>query len=357
MPSLDYVFKYDISIVDARVLTSIYDPKLQIEDIKKYKITDVLNDIAKIEFEVENTEKYYNNLVLERTIKMPILGKNGIITKIVNKDTTLVITAQETAWHLTRRRFTYRGKKETTISTTVSSWITLVGTSANLDDDVGWERGLDIVSSSNVNIPVKYHTHLDVLKMAAKKSGNDLWFEGREINIGKKGKLIDVSRDVYFFDKLDSVIDLDKYANIVDVVGKDSSGRNSESVARNNVHDFNYNYEKVVVNNNLIGNDISAAASRLLDELNVSHPNVETKILITKFKEYDIQTGDVLKLVRKLGGVKIKGYYRVIKINANDKQAKLSLEFSENGKFVPKLLGASDVIKTILDKVKELELQ
>ena len=353
-----YNFKYDIENVTAQVLTDIFNSKIDIRDIISYRITSNLSDITKIDFEVANSDLYINNLTLERLIRLPILDTDGIITMIDNQDTILKIRAQELGWHLTRRIFRHNNNAEFEYnSMNISDLLDIIIASANNDMPFDWIKGDDIATGT-VSIKGKYLNHLDVLRLIAKNSANDLYFEGHQIIIGTRGKTVDVSRDSFFFDLLNSLVDLDKYANIVSVIGQaDNNGDRNFQERTNMIHNLTYNYEKVVVDNKL-NNDslLSQTADRLLGEFNVSSPSLQTTITIAKFKEYDIKIGDVLKIVRKLGEVKVRGFYRIVKIAVNSDNAKLTLEFSETGRFIPRLLDTSTVFEKVLEKIRELEI-
>ena len=358
MPTLDFTFKYDIATFDARILHQIYEKKLQIRDISSYAIIDKLNDIVKMNLSVTMSEKYLTNLILERQVKMPVMERTGIITNVKKDSLFIHLTIEELPWHLSRLIFTYSNSKEFNFTNiTIETALQRVIDSANLDtEDENWTLGEDI-PTGNVSIKGKYKKHLDVLRLIAKNSGNDLWFVNRVIYIGKKGKTINVSKDKAFVTKITSEEDLNIYANKVYVIGKDSSGNNLEKTENNTIHDFTYNYERVIVNNNLVGNDtITGAATRLLQELDVSQPNININITISKFKEYNIITGDILKVIRKIGGVQIQGYYRVIKSKITRESAELTLEYSENGRFTPRLADSGELLEVLLEKVKALEL-
>lgn len=351
-------FKYNISAVEGTSLERVYSPIIRLEDIIKYRITATLNDLLKVDFDVRTSEYYINNLILERSIAFPGINENGIITRIQNKETILTITGQEFAWHLKRKLFNHDSSfefEETDV--TIDDILDDVIDSANNDPDTDWVKGEDI-ADGNVSVKGKYKSHLEVLQLIARNSGNDLWFRGNRIYIGRKGKTINVSTDKYFIDKLSSDIDLDKYANKVHFIGKDTSNNMLEKVATENVHNFDYEYERAVVNTNVIGDDsVQAGADRVLGELKVESPFLTANITNQKFKEYDIETGDILKIVKNFHGVKFSGFYKVVKYTLDDRQAKLTLEFSEDGKFNPRLLNASDLFDRLLTKIKDIELE
>ena len=207
-------------------------------------------------------------MILERLIKMPVLGIDGIITQVKNEsdNTKLIVTVRELAWHLNRRIFTHSNSQEFEFTNlSISDAVGRVITSANNDMPFDWIKG-DIVSG-NVNIKGKYKYHLDVLEMIAHESGNDLWFENHLIHIGKRGKTIDVSKDNYFFDLLGGDINLDKYANKVTLVKKDGDVI-TQATASDMETNLEYTYEKVVVNNNVTGgqDEVQEGANRLLKD-------------------------------------------------------------------------------------------
>ncbi len=352
MSSQDYVFRYDISKIDSRILKDVIPNRITIRDLISYNIKSKLNNVSSVVFTVNVSELYSNSLIVENDILMPILNIPGIITRVKNENNTIEVEASELAWHLTRRKFTDGTSQEYEATRPVNTLLDLVIASANMDMPFDWIAGEDI-PTDDVGIKANYKNHLEVLQLIAKNSSNDLWFDNHKIFIGTKGKTVNVTKDKYFYDLLASEVDLDRYANIVKLVGKDKE----EATAMEMTHDFKYNYEKVIVNNNAVGDDnINDGAERLLKEFNVANPQINIRIENTKLKEYSLSIGDVLRVVNRVGDNKISGFYRIMQIVMNDKNAKLALEYSSDGKFSPRLVGVGDAFSTMLNKLRDLEL-
>ena len=358
MATLDFDIKYEVLQTGTRVVENVYIDKLSVDAISDWSIDEKLNDIFKMRVYVPAEDIYKDNLLLEREITIPIINKRGVITGVGDDNGKLLIIIQGVAWHFKRRIFETGGTTNINVSNaSISALISTIITHANSDMPFTWLKGENALTDT-ISIKFDNFTHFKALQKIAKESGNDLWFEQDRVYIGQRGKVIDVTGDKVFADKLNNFLDLDQYANSLKVIGKKTGSTRPEHVSSNENTDLTYTYEKVVVNRDLTSTStVTEAADRLLDEFNILTPDVKISIPLGKFKEYDIEIGDVLKMIKIDSINKIAGFYRIVKQKITSEKVSLVLEYSDTARFIPRLNDSNDILVALLDKVRQLNLE
>ena len=220
-----------------------------------------------------------------------------------------------------------------------------------------WDLGPDIPKTANFEFDLKWKSYHDVLKAMVLNSINDLWFEDRMVRVGKKGKTIAVDSRDKLYSKIKGKIDLKKYGNIVTVVGGKDENKNNLIKKVTNETSMTYNYDKVVADNKFNTQDgLNDVANKVINEIDSVNPDVEIEITKELLRQYELESGDVLKINAISFTQQIKGYYRIIKIVLSQENAKITLQFSKDGIFIPRISEYTDLFQGIFTRVKELEI-
>lgn len=363
---------------------------LVLENLLRWKYTDKLNEIVKIDVTIAKNSVDSSEIYFERNCHLPGLNFEGVITGIKDvEDNKLVITVQHEAWHFTRRLFKIEDDfKEYELNCNegqdFKKIIEDIVTSANADMPFDWKVGPDTVSSGAYSFSVKWKNYYDVFKLIAKHSEFDLWAEGREINIGKKGTTITVDVSDKLYEKLTADFNLDTYGNIINVIGARSPDAYSASSSLTTTeggavtgvsttitktegknlyghddieHELLYNYERVVSNNNFKTQDsVNDASHRLLKEFYNSNSDVKIDITHDMVDKYDMRSGDIIRIVNNTATQTVRGYYRIMQIRINNRSATIKVQFSRSGKFLTRLFDSEEVLESSLVKIQDIEL-
>ena len=336
---------------------------LILRELFSWKLKDKLNKLNELVVVVFKESVDLDSIYFERTVFVPAFDFEGIITSIVdNNDETLEIVIKEKAWHLTRRLYKIADSlKEYNISlvdpASLTDFLQAILDSANTDMPFTWILGEDIPATSDFDFDLKWKSYYDVLRLVAKNSANDVWFEDKKVFFGTKGKTIELDRDEKVYNKLKSKVDLDIYGSIIHVVGAEVGGTNVHATASASETDLLFNYERVVSNNNLKNQDaVDGVVDRILDEFNTTTPDVTIDITESVIHKYNMQSGDVIKINSNTQTQRVKGFFRIIEVNLALRKSSLKLQFSKDGQFLPKISDSLDILQAALIKIHDLEL-
>ena len=214
-----------------------------------------------------------------------------------------------------------------------------------------------VPATSDLDFDIKWKNYYELFQIIAKETLNDIWFEEDRVIIATKGKTVVPDSNDRIYKKLKSKISLKNYANIVTVVGAKVTGVNVHSTQVDTVNDFTYQYEKVVSNNNLKTQaSVDTVAPRILTEFNSVNPDVTIDISNEIIKKYDLKSGDIIKIIASTSTQKVKGFYRIVSLVHGDDRSIVKLQFSSDGKFIPRISDSLEILNAALIKIKEIEL-
>ncbi len=341
------------------------DRPLILRELLSWKIKDSLNKLNEVTVVVVKNNVELEDIYVERTVLVPAFSFEGIITALVDQnDDTLEITIMEKAWHFTRRIYKIADAlKEYNLvlvdPASLPDFLQLILDSANSIPDMPftWTLGEDIPTTSDFDFDLKWKSYYDVLRLVARNSANDLWFEGKKVFVGTKGKQITLDSDDRIYKKLQTKLDLDVYGNIVHVVGAKVGGVNVHATATAAVTDLQFTYERVVSNNNLKNQDaVDGVIDRLLDEFDTIAPDVNIDINQSTVHKYDMKSGDIIKIISNSRTQKVKGFFRLIDVIIGSSRSSIKLQFSKTGQFLPRITDSLDILSAALIKIHDLEL-
>lgn len=216
-------------------------------------------------------------------------------------------------------------------------------------DEIPWNAIFDF--------DVKWKHFYETLRLIAINTSNDLWFEGHKIWIGTKGKSVTLEREDKIYEKLSTKIDLDTYGNIINVVGAESGGTNLHATETNAVTDTLYDYERVISNNNLKTQDaVDGVTTRLLGDIDSIAPDVKLDVTQDTINKYGLESGDIIKINSNTETQTVKGFYRIIEVILSSGKNSLKLQFSKDGKFLPRISDSLDILEATLLKLQDIEL-
>ncbi len=331
--------------------------------LKTWKFKDDLNKINELKVTVFKSDIDRSKIFFERDTFVPAFNFTGLITGLTDiNDTILQITMHEKAWHLTRRIYKIGDSlKEYNLSLVdpadFATFLQLILDSANTDMPFTWVLGEDIPATSDFDFDIKWKSYYEVLRKVAVNSLNDLWFEGNKIYIGTKGKSITLDRDDKIYEKLTTNIDLDTYGNIVNIIGAEVGGVNLHTNVIAAETDLLYNYERVVSDNNLKSQlSVDGVADRILNDFDSITPDVAIAIRNETIQKYDMQSGDIIKIISNSETQTVKGFFRVISVVSSSLRSFVKLQFSKTGKFIPRLSDSLDILEAALIKIHDIEL-
>ncbi len=336
---------------------------LILRELASWRIKDSLNKLNVLTVTVVINSVPLEDIYVERSVLVPAFNFEGIITALkANSNDTLEITLTEKAWHFTRRLYKIGDSlKEYNLAlvdpASLSDFLQLILDSANTDMPFTWILGEDIPATSDFDFDVKWKSYYDVLRLVAKNSSNDVWFEGKKVFFGTKGKQIGLESDEKIYKKLQTKLDLDIYGNIIHVVGAKVGGVNVHASASNAITDLQFIYERVVSNNNLKDQTaVDGVVDRILDEFDTIAPDVSIDITQSTIHKYDMKSGDVIKIISNTQTQKVKGFFRIIDVIIGSSNSSIKLQFSKTGQFLPRISDSLDILSAALIKIHDLEL-
>lgn len=336
---------------------------LILRELGSWKLKDKLNKLNELSVTIVKSNVDLNDIYFERSVFVPAFEFEGIITSLIdNNDDTMEIIIKEKAWHFTRRVYKIGDSlKEYNLKlvspASLSSFLQLILDSANTDMPFTWVLGEDIPATSDFDFDVKWKSYYNILRLVAKNSANDVWFEGKKVFFGTKGKTIIIDSDDKIYRKLQTKIDLDIFGNIVNVVGAEVAGTNVHATASNTGTDLQFIYERVVSNNNLKTQAaVDGVVDRILTEFDTITPDVVIDINQSTIHKYDMKSGDVIKLISNSQTQTVKGFFRLIEVTLSDVRSVIKLQFSKDGKFLPRISDSLDILEAALIKIHDLEL-
>ena len=338
---------------------------LILRELSSWQIKDSLNKLNEVTVVVVKNNVELADIYVERTVLVPALNFDGIITALADRnDDTLEITMMEKAWHFTRRIYKIADSlKEYNLvlvdPASLPDFLQLILDSANSIPDMPftWVLGEDIPATSDFDFDLKWKSYYDVLRLVARNSANDVWFEGKKVFFGTKGKQIALDSDDRIYKKLQTKLDLDVYGNIIHVVGAKVAGVNVHANASNTGTDLQFTYERVVSNNNLKDQGaVDSVVSRILDEFDTITPDVSINITQSTIHKYDMKSGDIIKIISNTQTQKVKGFFRLIDVIIGSTKSSIKLQFSKTGQFLPRITDSLDILSAALIKIHDLEL-
>ncbi len=336
---------------------------LILRELVSWRIKDSLNKLLEVTVVIVKNNVQLSDIYVERAVLVPAFGFDGIITSLVDiHDDTLEITIMEKAWHFTRRLYKIGDSlKEYNLVLVDPSSLTVflqaILDSANTDMPFTWTLGDDIPATSDFDFDVKWKSYYEIFRLVAKNSANDVWFEGKKVFFGTKGKQIFLETDDRIYKKLQTKLDLDVYGNIVHVVGAKVGGVNVHANASNTVTDLQFTYERVVSNNNLKDQAaVDGVIDRLLTEFDTIAPDLTIDINQSTIHKYDMKSGDIIKIISNSPTQKVKGFFRLINVIIGSSKSSIKLQFSKTGQFLPRITDSLDILSAALIKIHDLEL-
>ena len=354
---------------------------LIIKRLINWQYKEKLNGIGSYKITIMQSDFENNDIFLERNVRIAIFDFRGLITKIEEKDDKYyILEIQDELYHLTRRIYKIAdtagtGERNQNISPTRKEYVITssnavnsykltmesIVADANLDSTkpFRWELAKDIPTTAAVNFKANWKTHFEILKIMAVQAGHDIWFEDRLIRIGKRGKTIEPGTDEELYKVLNTKLDIKSFGNIVNVVGSKRNQRNLyKSIDKFVDDDMLYKHERVVSNNKLnTQTGLDFAATKVFDELHTTSPDINMTLLSKSVDKYQIEVGDIIKVIANKPSSTIKGFYRVVSLSRNKTQAKLKLQYSKNGTFIPRVSDSLDIIDALMIKIKDLEIE
>jgi len=366
---LNFSIVYSTSLASLNAERSnLYTP-LSLNKFVSTQLKQTINQLRKVILTIKKTDIELNNIYLERKCYVSNYDFEGIITKIEDIDNTnFEVTIYEPAWHFTRRIYkiedTGIAVKEYEIDLTlVDDFIDFLqnniidSMNTNMPADLQWVLGEDIPANIICKEKVNDKNYYEMLQLFAKHAITDLFFIKNKVYFAKQGKTINLDPREQIFKKITSSIDLDTFGNIVTVVGAKEAGVNlvaTEEVVQNKLQ---YDYERVVTNNNLTTQkSVDNVAVRVIDEYNNVNPDVNLELSKDLIQQYNLQLGDVFSISSDSITQSVKGFYRVIKLDIDDTKADVTLQYSIDGKFIPRLMDSIDLFAAILNKQKNIEI-
>lgn len=362
-------------------LQAVLPQTLVIKRLLKWQYKEKLSGIPMYKLTLMQADFGVNDLYLERNVNIQPFGFRGIITKIEEKDDDqYVVEVSSEFWHLTRRIYKIAAtlgtvernmntdgvRKEYRITTAATGnayklMLESILNDANLDSTkpFGWKLSADAPSNSTVNFKANWKSHFEILRTMALQGGHDLWFEDRLVHVGKRGKLVDLESSDKLYTKLTTKTDIKKFGNVVSVVGSKRNGRNLfKSNDDYSNDDMIYKHERVISNNKLAEQTgLDFAALEVFKEMGTITPDINMDVTREVLDKYLLEAGDVIRVIGKRASSHVKGYYRIVEMNRTETKGKLKLQYSRDGKFIPRVMDSLDIIEALMIKLKDLEIE
>ncbi len=336
---------------------------------ESYRKTDILNQLKVVRIIIYKDHFNLDEIFLLRSIYVPEFNFEGIITRLKDLDKDrMEIFISELAWHLTRRKYKINDVREWEIrveaTDSFSAHLQDILDSANLDMPFTWILNDGIPTNVEISFDLKDKNHYEFLKLSAINSGNDLWFEGNRVSVGKKGKGIKVNRNDIVFKTLNSDINLSNTANIVNVIGgKDDQAVKLKKTVTEVDSNLLYNIEKTIVNTDIIAQPVlDDIADKHLVNLSNTDPDVTINVSREIVDKYKFESGDTMEVISKDSNQTVKGVYKVIDVNIfndnkNTEQVEIKLKNNLVDTFVPRFLNTSEIIDILFDKIDNIEVE
>ena len=253
-------------------------------------------------------------------------------------------------------RYQFNTAKFAYTSTAINTIAQNILDKANEDMPTGmtWTLGPN-TSTDSVDVEFKYRNHWEALQKLAKAAKLDLWVNSEEHIVylepfRSKGKTLDR--------KIDMIIDsapttsIDDVANQVNILGKStSSTRQLESISETET-DLKYIYEMVVSDRQLgTMSELTGVADKLLEEFKVLTPIVKGSIPYEQYVKYDMETGDVLRIVKP--EQELSGQFRIMELVITPVIVQITLESIDSGISHVRSRSMGDIIAHLLRKMKD----
>ncbi len=223
----------------------------------------------------------------------------------------------------------------------------------DLPDNEKFELSSDVDLDYELLLELKYKSNYKVLQTMAVQAGIDIWAERNILFVNKKGKVINIDKGDLRFFEIKSTDNFDNLATSLYITGDNNVVKKTEVVD----NDYSYQFERVVSNNNLKDTtSVDNVSDHLLEEFSSDDPDIKITLGEELVNKYGMETGDVIKITSVDVSQSVKGFYRIIQLNGNDKSYTLRLQYSKDGKFIPRLMDSLDISETILEKIQELEI-
>ena len=253
-------------------------------------------------------------------------------------------------------RYPFNSAKLSYSSTAVNVLAQEILTKANEDmpDGMAWELGPN-TSTEVIDIEFKYRNHWQALQKIAQAAKLDLWADSENHIIyletfRSKGKTLDKVLDVM----VESVpeISVDNVANQVNILGKEESTNTQiESIAETDT-DLKYIYEMVVTDKQITSMaQATGVAEKLLDEYKILTPVVKATVPFSQYVRFDMETGDVIRIVKP--EQELDGKFRIMEITIKSDTVNLILESNDTAVSHVRSRSMGDILGNLLRKMND----
>ena len=253
-------------------------------------------------------------------------------------------------------RYPFNSAKLSYSSTAVNVLAQEILTKANEDmpDGMAWELGPN-TSTEVIDIEFKYRNHWQALQKIAQAAKLDLWADSENHIIyletfRSKGKTLDKVLDVM----VESVpeISVDNVANQVNILGKEESTNTQiESIAETDT-DLKYIYEMVVTDKQITSMaQATGVAEKLLDEYKILTPVVKATVPFSQYVRFDMETGDVIRIVKP--EQELDGKFRIMEITIKSDTVNLILESNDTAVSHVRSRSMGDILGHLLRKMND----
>ena len=218
-----------------------------------------------------------------------------------------------------------------------------------------WTLGPN-TSTDVVDIEFKYRNHWEALQKVAQAAKLDLWADSENHIIylesfRSKGKTINKKLDIIV--QTSPSVSIDEVANQINILGKttDMDSRQIESIAETETN-LKYIYEAVISDRQIttIG-QATGVAEKLLDEYKELTPIIKARIPYSQFVRFDMETGDVLRIVKPKQ--ELEGNFRIMEIKVNNETADLVLESNDTAVSHVRSRSMGDILGHLLRKIND----
>jgi len=218
-----------------------------------------------------------------------------------------------------------------------------------------WTLGPN-TSTDVIDIEFKYRNHWEAFQKVAQAAKLDLWADSENHIIylepfRSKGKTIDKKLDIIV--QTSPSTSVDEVANQVNILGKttDLDSRQIESIAETETN-LKYIYEAVVSDRQITTiAQATGVAEKLLEEYKTLTPIIKARIPYSQFVRFDMETGDVLRIVKPQQ--ELNGDFRIMEIKVNNEFADLVLESNETAVSHVRSRSMSDILGHLLRKIND----
>tara|TARA_Y100001938_G_scaffold128710_1_gene182771 strand:+ start:24573 stop:26297 length:1725 start_codon:yes stop_codon:yes gene_type:complete len=253
-------------------------------------------------------------------------------------------------------RYPFNSAKLSYTSTAVNVLAQSILDKANEDMPSGmtWELGPN-TSTEVVDIEFKFRNHWEALQKLAQAAKLDLWADSENHIIyleafRSKGKMLDKVLDIVV--ESTPHLSVDQVANQINVLGKEvGTDTQLESIAQAET-DLKYTYEMVVSDRQITSMAAATgAAEKLLDEYKILTPVVKAKVPFQQYVRFDMETGDVIRIVKP--EQELDGKFRILELAIQSDSVALTLESNDTAVSHVRSRSMGDILGHLLRKMND----